>query len=77
MAPLPTQFGPRVRQLRTAKGWTILQLSFESTLTPAFLSDLELGKRKNVSMKTVVKLGRAFDKSAVSMLRGLDENQFV
>lgn len=40
------QQGASIRQLRKSKGLTLLEVATGSSISPAYLSDLELGRRK-------------------------------
>lgn len=60
-------FGKRVRQLRTAAGWTQEQLAEAAGITPTYTSDLERGT-KVPSLTIVLRISRAFHMSVAELL---------
>ena len=64
-------FGKRIRSLRTEKGWTIAELARHAGLTESYVSNIEGGKRPNLSLATVISLARAF-RVSLDYLAGFD-----
>jgi XRE family aerobic/anaerobic benzoate catabolism transcriptional regulator len=62
--------GERIRQLRTVRGWRQIDLAEETGIHENYVSDLELG-RKEVCLRTLETLARAFDMSAAELLKGI------
>lgn len=62
--------GERIRQLRTERGWRQIDLAEETGIHENYVSDLELG-RKEVCLRTLETLARAFDLSAAELLKGV------
>jgi transcriptional regulator with XRE-family HTH domain len=44
-ANMETSFGERIRELRQARDMSLRELARETEIVPAYLSDIELGKR--------------------------------
>ena len=61
-------FGKRVRQLRTAAGWTQEQLAEAAGITTTYTSDLERGT-KVPSLTIVLRISRAFRILITELLR--------
>ena len=61
-------FGLAIRKLRIAKGLTQEELGFESELTRAFISSIELDQ-KLPSITTIAKLAKAFDLSLSELMK--------
>jgi transcriptional regulator with XRE-family HTH domain len=61
-------FGLAIRKLRIAKGFTQEELGFESELTRAYISSIELDQ-KLPSITTIAKLAKAFDLSLSELMR--------
>ena len=61
-------FGLAIRKLRIAKGFTREELGFESELTRAYISSIELDQ-KLPSITTIAKLAKAFDLSLSELMR--------
>lgn len=53
------KFGVRIKQLRTALGWSQEQLALEAGLDRTYLPSIEKGER-NVSLEVIEKLAIAF-----------------
>lgn len=66
-------FGLAVRKLRIEKGLTQEQLGFESGLTRAYISSIELDQ-KLPSIATIAKLAKAFNISMAELME-LTENE--
>ena len=65
--PALRKFGERIRQLRTARGWTQEDLAGECGLDRSYLSGLELGRR-NPTYLNLLKLAKAFGLAVVDLL---------
>lgn len=63
-------FGERLRQLRTASGFSQEELAHRSGLHRTYVSSVERGRR-NVSLDNIMKLARALDVEASELLRGM------
>lgn len=63
--------GKRIRDLRKARGWRQLDLAIEAQINENYVSDLEQG-RKEVCLRTLQLLARAFKTSTAELLRDLD-----
>lgn len=61
-------FGLAIRKLRIAKGLTQEELGFESELTRAYISSIELDQ-KLPSITTIAKLAKAFDLSLSELMK--------
>ena len=64
-------FGVRLRQLRKAKGWSLLELSVRTNVNHNYLCDLENGRR-NPTLELLHRLSNAFDISLSSLLLGIE-----
>jgi XRE family aerobic/anaerobic benzoate catabolism transcriptional regulator len=62
--------GERIRQLRTVRGWRQIDLAEETGIHENYVSELELG-RKEVCLRTLETLARAFEMSAAELLKGI------
>jgi XRE family aerobic/anaerobic benzoate catabolism transcriptional regulator len=62
--------GERIRQLRTDRGWRQIDLAEETGIHENYVSDLELG-RKEVCLRTLETIARAFDMSTADLLKGI------
>ncbi|MCR4880221.1 MAG: helix-turn-helix domain-containing protein [Bacilli bacterium] len=67
---IKTQFGMRVRYLRTLKGYSQEELALESGINKNYISDLERGKR-NPTLVIMEKLAIAFDIPLSELTKGL------
>ena len=65
------QFGARLRQLRKAKNWSLLELSMRSDINHNYLSDLENGRR-NPTLMVLQRLTNAFDITLSSLFLGIE-----
>lgn len=65
------QFGIRLRQLRKAKGWSLLELSVRANINHNYLCDLENGRR-NPTLMILQRLSSAFDITVSSLLLGIE-----
>ena len=63
--------GQRIRDLRTAKGWTQTYLSVHAGVGRNYISDVELGK-KEIGLRNLQLLAQSLDVKTESLLRGLD-----
>ncbi len=72
MARRSTQqkIGKRLREIRTAKGWTQEKLEELSGLDRTYISDIERGVR-NPSVKSIEKLAKALRVKPAELLRDL------
>ena len=70
MPGLLGEFGKRVRQLRTAKGWSQEQLAEKSGLHTNYVGGIERGER-NLSLLNIGRLAKAFGISASEFLKGV------
>lgn len=61
-------FGLAIRKLRITKGLTQEELGFESELTRAYISSIELDQ-KLPSITTIAKLAKAFNLSLSELMR--------
>ena len=51
--------GGRIRARRQALGWSQMALAFEATMSQSHLAGIECGERKNIEVKTLLKLAEA------------------
>jgi len=63
--------GERIRCLRKEKGWRQIDLAEQAGVHENYICDLEAG-RKEICLRTLQSVGRAFDMSAAELLRGLE-----
>jgi len=63
--------GKRIRKLRLARGWRQLDLAEQAGINENYVSDLELG-RKEVCLRTLATISRAFEMKLSELLRGVD-----
>jgi len=61
-------FGLAIRKLRIARGLTQEELGFESELTRAYISSIELDQ-KLPSITTIAKLAKAFNLSLSELMK--------
>ena len=52
---LQQKFGQRVRELRTAKGWSQEALAYKAGIDRTYMTDVENGKR-NISIQNIEKI---------------------
>lgn len=64
-------FGVRLRQLRKAKKWSLLELSLRSEVNHNYLCDLENGRR-NPSLEMLQKIADAFEITLSSLVFGVE-----
>lgn len=64
-------FGIRLRQLRKAKGWSLLELSVRANVNHNYLCDLENGRR-NPTLAVLYRISNAFDITLSSLLLGIE-----
>lgn len=64
-------FGIRLRQLRKAKGWSLLELSVRADVNHNYLGDVENGRR-NPTLKVLQKISEAFNISLSSLVFGIE-----
>jgi len=65
--------GDRIVQLRKAKGWTQTQLGTYAGVNESYLCGIEKGRRINVRIEYLKKLGRSLDTS-IDYLAGLTDD---
>ena len=65
------RLGVRIRELRKARGWRQLDLAEQAGINENYVSDLELG-RKEVCLRTLSMLARAFGIKLDELLSGVD-----
>mgnify|MGYP001013531475 FL=1 len=63
-------FGIRLRQLRKAKGWSLLELSVRANVNHNYLCDLENGRR-NPTLALLYRISEAFGITLSSLLLGI------
>jgi len=63
--------GKRIRQLRTERGWRQIDLAEETGIHENYVSDLEQG-RKEICLRTLQTIARAFDLSMAELLKGIE-----
>jgi transcriptional regulator with XRE-family HTH domain len=64
------RFGQRVRELRTAKGWSQEGFAHEVGLDRTYVGGIERGER-NVALRNVDKLAKTLGVSLSELMRGL------
>lgn len=64
-------FGIRLRQLRKAKGWSLLELSVRANANHNYLCDLENGRR-NPTLALLYRISEAFGITLSSLLLGIE-----
>jgi transcriptional regulator with XRE-family HTH domain len=64
------RFGKRVRQLRTERGWTQIDLAVHAGLGRVFISDVERGK-KEPCLRSVEILAIAFEMTIPQLFRSV------
>jgi transcriptional regulator with XRE-family HTH domain len=63
--------GDVIKALREARGWTQAELARKSGLQPAHINQLESGKKKNSTQRTLEALAKAFEMSLSELMRAL------
>lgn len=63
--------GERIRQLRKERGWRQIDLAEETGIHENYVSDLETG-RKEICLRTLQNVARAFGMKTVDLLQGLE-----
>jgi transcriptional regulator with XRE-family HTH domain len=63
--------GRRIRELRKARKWRQIDLAMEAQINENYVSDLEHG-RKEVCLRTLQTLARAFEMKTSEILKGID-----
>ena len=69
-ADILKRFGQRVRELRTAKGWSQEGFAHEVGLDRTYVGGIERGER-NVALRNVEKLAKTLGVSLSELFRGL------
>lgn len=65
-----SDFGQRVRDLRTSKKWSIQTLADQSGVNPGYLSEVERGAR-NPTLEVILSIASALDVNAGLLVDGL------
>ena len=68
--PLLTDFGTRLREVRTARGWSQRDLAEHASLTQKQIYDLEAGRR-DVRLSTLVRVLSALELPASDLVDDL------
>lgn len=63
--------GERIRELRLKRSWRQIDLAEETGMHENYVSDLELG-RKEVCLRLLQTIAKAFDMEPHELLRGID-----
>ncbi len=63
--------GQRIRDLRTAKGWTQTYLSIHAGVGRNYISDVELGK-KEIGLRNLQLLAQSLGVKTENLVRGFD-----
>lgn len=63
-------FGNRIRELRVKRRWSQERLAEMASLSTAYISDIERGKR-SAGLDIVMKLARAFKVDAAKLFKGV------
>lgn len=63
--------GKRIRALRKTRGWRQIDLAAEAQINENYVADLEYG-RKEVCLRTLQSLARAFGMTIAEFLQGID-----
>ena len=66
-------FGKRLHELRSKKGWTLVQVAESTGISPGYLSLLERGKRPIPSGKVLNRLARCYGLSLNELAGALSE----
>jgi transcriptional regulator with XRE-family HTH domain len=69
---LPSAFGQVLRQFRTKKGWSQMQLAMEAGLHLNALGNLERGQR-SPTLQTTFALAKALDIPAVKFIAAVEK----
>lgn len=69
-SPILTAFGLRVRELRTALGWSQERLADECGLHRTYIGAIERGER-NVSLRNIERIASAFGLTIHQLTEGL------
>lgn len=62
-----SQFGQRVRRLRTSLGWNQEQLADECGLDRSYIGGVERGER-NISLENIVRIAKALGEPPAALL---------
>ena len=65
-----TQFGKRVRRIRTELGWTLEELAEEAGMHWTYIGSIERGER-NLSLVNIVRLANALQVGPEELVKGL------
>ena len=66
--------GKRIRLLRQARNWSILELALNADINPNYLGDLENGRR-NPTLKVLYKISSALHISLSSLVLNVDREE--
>lgn len=66
--------GKRIRLLRQARNWSILELALNADINPNYLGDLENGRR-NPTLKVLHKISSALHISLSSLVLNIDREE--
>lgn len=69
-APIKQRFGARLHEIRTAKGYTQMQLAMQAGLDRSFLSDIERGV-KEPTISTVELIATVFSMTMSELFEGI------
>ncbi len=67
-----TRFAYYLRDLRTRRGLSITDLAIKAGVSQSEITRLEIGKRSNIRISTVMKLAKALDVDAIDLIRAID-----
>lgn len=67
------RFGQRIAELRKERNWRIQDLSCQSGVSITIISQLENNQNKNITMRTIYKLAKAFDISVQDLIIECEE----
>ena len=68
------KLGERIRLLRQARSWSILELALNADINPNYLSDLENGRR-NPTVKVLHKISSALHISLATLFINVDREE--
>lgn len=68
------KLGQRIRLLRQARNWSILELALNADINPNYLGDLENGRR-NPTLKVLHKISSALYISLSTLFLNIDRDE--
>lgn len=70
------EIGARIRKVRTERGYSQEELSFNAEMDRAYISEIESGQ-KNFSINVLFKLSKALEIEPEELIKGINKNSYT